>query len=189
MKIGTIISRALILLVAASLMAGCGAAKGRSSKKLLTKASIDNIFLLPVKFHRQNEKNRCGIVALRSVLDFYEVDHEGIERIFNAELNATRLISIVNYADRYLDTRTERLGYEEIAKIVKGGDPVILLQKVDGNNHYSVVKGFVVGEEKIIINDGYNENVVVSLSDESAICNNIAIIFNRLADKKTIEKI
>ena len=54
------------------------------------------------------------------------------------------------------------------------------MRKINGRYHYSVVKGFIATERKIVVNDGYNENVILIIQEngtgEDA---GIAIVFGQ----------
>ena len=108
------------------------------------------------------------------------VGYENIESIYNEDIGATKVITIINYANRYLKARTERIGYDKMSELLRARGPIILLRKRDGVNHYYVVKGFLANERKIVVNDGYDEDVILpaqSLQSEQDM--DIAIIFNK----------
>ena len=161
---------------------------GCASKKLLSKSESDRTFMVPVKFYSQEEQGKCGVVALKAVLDFYGIKYGNIDSLYNEEINGTKVISIVNYAreyaGNYLYARTERVGYDEIVAIIRAGDPMIILKKDNDIKHYSVVKGFFLDERRIIVNDGYDENVVITLSKKDTESEYIAIIFKTIMDNK-----
>ena len=179
MAIKTSITKILLILLLGALISGCGGAKS-----ILKQSEVDRTFMLPVKFYEQKDEGRCGVVALSAVLDFYGVSYTDIGSIYNNEINGTKVISIVNYAKEYaghyLYARTDRVGYDEIAAIIRAGDPVIILQKHNDFNHYSLVKGFFLDERRIIINDGENENVIVSLIKKGDESKFVAIIFSKI---------
>ena len=90
------------------------------------------------------------------------------------------VISIVNYANRYLNTHSERIGYEKIVRTLKKGNPLIIMRRHDKGNHYYVVKGYIVNEKKIVVNDGYKEDVILPMPDKiSATDTDVAIIFSK----------
>jgi hypothetical protein len=169
-------------------MSGCSFTRSTSSKNILAPENSDKAVLLPVKFYAQ-EKNKCGVTALRAVLEFYGVEYTDLDSVFNEELNATRLISIVNYANRYLHTNVDRLSYDAVVDSIRRGDPIIILLKSEGFNHYAVVKGVIESEREIVVNDGYNENVVLSYEGAEAKSNDsIAIIFTKKKNKEVANR-
>jgi ABC-type bacteriocin/lantibiotic exporter with double-glycine peptidase domain len=167
----------LFFLVCINLISGCGITKCNTSKGILSNDEMNNAFLLPVKFYKQKEPDKCGVTALKTVLDYFNIDYSDIESIFNKDIKATRLITIINYANKYLDAHTERIGYGKMVKILRNGSPVIILRKYEKGNHYYVVKGFILDERKIVVNNGYEENVILPAS--VAETDDIAVIFNQ----------
>lgn len=156
--VGEILKSALIIF-AAVILSGC------AHKNILTVNEMGNAFLLPIKFQRQ-EPDKCGIAALSSVMDYLNIKYSGIHKIYSKEDKGTRLITMVNYSNRYIDTRVERMGYEAMVDNLLQGKPFIIMKKNNSQYHYFVVKGFIITERKIVVNDGYNENVILSIQED-----------------------
>jgi len=143
-----------------------------TTQNILPYREADNAVLLPVEF-REQEPNKCGIAALSSVFDFFDIyfSESEMEKIYSEDEEGTKLITLVNYSDEYITTTVKHAGYEEMVKIVLQGKPLIIMQKTKTGFHYSVVKGFMKNEKKIIINDGYRENVILSLAADGDTAN------------------
>ena len=149
--------------------------------KVTSFGAVTQTFTLPVKFYKQ-KPDQCGVAALKSVLEYFNVrySHKELNKIFNKDINGTKVISIVNYANKHLNTHSKRIGYEQMVRILKKGDPLIIMRRHDEGNHYYVVKGYIVNEKKIVVNDGYKEDVILPMPDKrSATDTDVAIIFSK----------
>ena len=141
---------------------------------------MSHAFLLPLKFQKQ-EPDKCAIAALSSVLNYLGVSYSGIDKIYSEEEKGTKLITLVNYANQYVHTDVQRVGYGEIAGHARKGRPVIVMRKIGQRYHYYAVKGFVRNERKIIVNDGYDENVLLRVTENGASQDaDIGIIFGSI---------
>jgi hypothetical protein len=158
---GKILRGVVAILAAAALMNGC------VHRRVLTINETKDPFLLPVKFQRQ-EPNECGVAALSSILDYFGIEYSEIEKIYNEEEKGTKLITLVNYSNNYIDTGVKRVGYEEMVESLSRGSPLILMRRVNGRYHYFVVKGFLTTQRTVVVNDGYKENVVLDVQEYGA---------------------
>lgn len=151
----------LILLLATSLLMGCA-----TSKSILADANFKNVVLLPVKFQRQ-EPDKCGITALASVMEYFNIEYSEIEQIYDHQEKGTKLITMINYSNKYIDTYMAHVGYEEIAKNIMQKKSLIIMRKNKvGGYHYFIVKGIILNEKKIVVNDGYDENVILDVTED-----------------------
>lgn len=165
--------KCIIIIFATALVSGC------AHKNILTIHEMSHAFLLPIKFHRQ-ETDKCGIAALSSVLEYLGVPYSGIETIYSKSDGGTKLITLVNYANKYVDTDIQRVGYGEILGHMLKRRPMIVMRKLGQGYHYYVVKGFVMNDRKIVVNDGYEENVLLSVTENGASKDaDIGIIFGK----------
>lgn len=168
-----------VAILAAALIGGC------AQQRVLTIKETKDAFLLPVKFQKQ-EPNKCGVVALSSILDYFGIEYSEIEKIYNEEEKGTKLITLVNYSNEYIDTRAKRIGYEEMVENLSQGSPLILMRRVNGRYHYFVIKGFLTTQRTVIVNDGYMENVVLDVQENRAGKEaDIAVIFG---DRRTTDR-
>jgi len=134
-----------------------------TAKNALSYSKANNAVLLPVKFRKQ-EPDKCGVAVLSSVFEFFNIDYSEMGKIYSEDEKGTKLITLVNYSDEYITTSVIRASYEEMVKIILQGKPLIIMQKTKSGFHYSVVKGFMKNERKIIVNNGYRENIILSLA-------------------------
>ncbi len=135
------------------------------------------VFLLPVPFVRQ-EPGQCAVAALSAAFDYLNIAHDGIEQIFDPQQRGTKVVSLLQYSNQYTTTRVQRLGYAGITGILQSGRPLIILRKENNTYHYMIVKGFIPSSRKLIVNDGYLENVAIPGPEaESGVKADIAIIF------------
>lgn len=150
-----------------------------AKKNILSNADLENAFLLPVKFYKQ-EPNKCAIAALSSVLDYFDIEYSDINKIYSEKDKGTKLITMVNYVNQYLNTDVKRIGYAEIEEILLRRKPIIIMRNVNSGFHYYVVKGFIPSQRKLIVSDGYNENVILTMNDKVSDKQvEVAIIFGR----------
>lgn len=138
---------------------------GCVTKNALSYSKAGNAVLLPVEFRKQ-EPNKCGVAALSTIFEFLDIDFSEMEKIYSEDEKGTKLIALLNYSDEYITTSAIHAGYEEMVKIILQGKPLIIMQKTKIGFHYSVVKGFMKNERKIIVNDGYRENIILSLAGD-----------------------
>lgn len=165
-----------VLIFISTLFIGC------AKKNMISDADLENAFLLPVKFHKQ-EPNKCAVAALSSVLDYFDIEYSGIDTIYSERDNGTKLITMVNYANQYINTDVKRIGYKEIEEIILAKKPLIIMRNVNSGYHYYVVKGFIPGARRLIVSDGYNETILLSTDNEVSDKKiEVAVIFGQ--DKK-----
>lgn len=141
-----------------------------TTQNILPYREADNAVLLPVEF-REQEPDKCGVAALSSIFEFFDIDFSEIDKIYSEDEKGTKLITLLNYSDEYITTSVIRAGYKEIVEIILQGKPLIVMQKTKNGFHYSVVKGFIKNERKIVVNDGYRENVILNLAADGDTAN------------------
>lgn len=168
----------LILLLATSLLMGCA-----TSKSILADANFKDVVLLPVKFQKQ-EPDKCGITALASVMEYFNIEYAEIAQIYDQREKGTKLITMINYSNKYIDTYMAHVGYEEIAKnIMQKKSLIIMRENKVGGYHYFIVKGIILNEKKIIVNDGYDENVILDVAEDGkSKMSDTALLFGKIKD-------
>lgn len=173
--------KSILIIALVSLLAltvGCA-----TTKSILADADINNTILLPIEFQKQ-EPDKCGITALASVMEYLNIEHSDIEQIYDQREKGTKLITMINYSNKYIDTYMAHVGYEEIAKNIMQKKSLIIMRKNKvGGYHYFIVKGIILNEKKIIVNDGYDENVILDVAEDGKSKNaDTALLFGKIKD-------